>query len=123
VEIAGHTFSLKPFSFHETFLVAEKLKNVLHLFQIGMTTDKIARVVIESRDGIEEILSMALDMDIELVKRLDNKNAMKAIVNIIEINKGFFADFVQEEIAHLNEMMEEEKSPKPKVKHSRSAKR
>ena len=122
VEVAGHTFTLKPFSFHESFIVAEKLKNVLHVFQIGMSTDAIARVIIEARDGVEEIVSMAFGLDVKLVQKLDNKNAIKAIVKIIEVNKDFFSDFVQDELAALNEMMEEEDSKPNKVAHSRSAK-
>lgn len=105
VEIAGHTFKLKPFSFYETFIVAEKLQSVLGLFNTQMTVEDIARVVLSSRTGVEDILAMALELDVETIRCFDNKSAMKAIVKIIEVNRDFFSQSVQEELEGLNALM------------------
>lgn len=112
VEIAGHEFSLKPFSFHETFIVAEKLKNVLGLLQAGMSTEQIAHAVVQSCDGVEEIMAMALDLEVETIRKFDNKNAMKAILKIIEVNSDFFSESVQSELAALNAMMDDKPAKK-----------
>jgi len=106
VEIAGHAFTLRPFSFHETFLVAEHLRSVLHLLQVGMSIEAIAGVIVQARDGIEQTMSLALGLDVEVIRKFDNRSAMKAIVEIIRINKDFFAQQVQEELRSLNGLLE-----------------
>jgi hypothetical protein len=106
-EIAGREFTLRPFSFHETFAVAEKLKTILPLLRLGMTADAIAEVIISSGKGVEEVMAMALKLDIEDVQRFDIKNAMKAIQAIVEINHDFFVQEVQGILVDLNGLIEE----------------
>lgn len=122
IEIAGCKFTLKPFTFHETFVVAGLLKDVLGLMQAGMGVDQIAKVVVQCADGVEQTMSMALGLDVEDIQKFDNANAMKTIVNIIEINKDFFVDAVQKELGHLNGLLEQPQDAKPSAKkQSRSS--
>lgn len=105
VEIAGHTFELKPFSFVETRIVALKLKDVLHLLADGIKVENLAEIYANGYDGVRDVIALCLNIKPSTVDRFDQKNAMKAISKIIEINKDFFVEQVETEVEHLAEAL------------------
>lgn len=116
-EIAGQQFTLRPFSLHETFVVAEKLQNVLHLLTDDMSVSAIAKMIVSSRDGVEDIIAMSLGIDVKLVRKFDMMNAMKAVTAIVEVNRDFFFDCVSKELTALKEVAKVPES-KPSAKRS-----
>lgn len=91
VEIAGHTFALRPFSFSETVVVAEKLKGVLGILAEGeVTATTMATIYATSYEGIRDIMAMCLDIKPDLVDKFDQESALIAITSIIAVNKDFF---------------------------------
>lgn len=105
VEIAGHEFKLRPFSFVETKIVAEKLKNVLHLFAGEITFETLAEIYANSYEGVRDVIAMCLNIKPTLVDKFDQKSALIAITHIIEVNKDFFSQNVEKEMKRLVEMM------------------
>ena len=101
VEIAGHTFELRPFSFVETRIAAMKLKDVAHLMGDGIEMDKIAEIYSKGGEGVRDVIAMCLDLKPATVDKFDMKSTTTAIVNIIKINKDFFVEQVETEVNNL----------------------
>ena len=115
VEIAGHEFTLKPFSFVETRVVAIKLKEVLHLFASEVTPSVLAEIYDKAFDGVRDVIAMSLGIKPTLVEKFDQKSAMKAITEIIKINKDFFTEQVEDEVQSLTDLLGmEDNSPSEK---------
>ena len=105
VEIAGHVFELRPFSFVETRVAAMKLKEVLHLMEDGVDLDKIAEIYSKGGEGVRDVIAMCLDIKPATVDKFDMKSTATAIVNIIKINKDFFVEQVETEVSDLVETL------------------
>lgn len=115
VEIAGHTFELKPFSFVETRIAALKLKDVLHLMGDGLEMNNIAEIYSKGGEGVRDVIAMSLDIKPTTVDKFDMKSTATAIVNIIKINKDFFVSQVETEVEQLTEMFNlQDNSPSEK---------
>ena len=110
VEIAGVNFEIRPFSFSETRTVFRLLKDVLHVFtrEGDLTPDDLAIIFDKAYDGIAEVLSMVYGLDRKAVDKLDNASAIKMIVEVVMINKGFFSDEIMPVLAPLMETMTEQ---------------
>lgn len=113
VEIAGHTFEMKPFSFVESKIVSLKLRNVLHLFAAD-TFDQaaFATMYTDAYDGIRDVIALSLGIKPNLVDRFDLASAFKAITNIISINKDFFLKSVNPELKVMVDMFADAMEPK-----------
>ena len=109
-EIAGHTFTLRPFTFAETRIVAKKLANVLHLFEGELTFDMMAVIYAEAYDGIRDVVAMSLSIKPELVDKFDQKSAVAAIKAVVEVNKDFFVQEVQPLVVDLAKKAADEPS-------------
>ena len=108
VEIAGHVFTLRPFSFLETKIVAQKLHKVLHLFVADdLTTEAISSLYGDTYDGIRDVIAMSLKIDPNLVDKFDTASALRAITHIIKINKNFFSVELTKEAEDLMTMFQE----------------
>lgn len=105
VEIAGHTFLLRPFSFVETKIVAMKLKEVLHLFTGEITPQVLVQIYATGFDGVRDVIAMSLNIKPALVEKFDQQAAMKAITNIIDVNKDFFTQQVENEMENLTKIL------------------
>ena len=117
VEIAGHMFSIRPFSFVETQIVALKLKDVLHLFAGEITPMILAEVYSTAFEGVRDIIAMSLGIKPALVEKFDQASALIAITEIVKVNKDFFVQQVEGTMTELTEMVmpsEEETSPSEK---------
>jgi len=108
VEIAGHDFTLKPFSFIETRIVAEKLKEVTHLFVGNVTPDTIMEIYSKGGEGVRDVIAIALNLKPQLVDKFDPQSTIKAITHIIEVNKDFFLQSVDSELENLMTVLEVE---------------
>lgn len=100
VELAGCKFTLRPFSLHESFLVADNLSSVFPLFRQGMPVEEIAKVVVGCEQGIEQVLSVALKLPVEEIQKFDIKTAVQAIMAVIKVNRDFFIT-IQEDLKGL----------------------
>lgn len=105
VEIAGHEFKLTPFSFVETRTVAEKMKNVLHLFAGDITPEILIEVYSKGFEGVRDVIAMSLNIKPALVEKFDQASALKAITYIIEVNKDFFTQQVEGEMESLTKIL------------------
>lgn len=101
INIAGREFTLRPFSLHEAFVVAEKLQSALSLLKEGMTTEEITSLLIQTRDGVEDVMALSLGLDVEVIRKFDLKSAFKAVRCIVEVNKDFFIQEVMKEFEDL----------------------
>lgn len=105
VEIAGHEFTLTPFSFVETRIVAEKMKDVLYLFAGDITPDVLIEIYSKGYNGVRDVIAMTLDIKPALVDKFDQQSALKAITHIIEVNKDFFTQQVESEMDGLTKIL------------------
>ena len=105
VEIAGHEFVLKPFSFVETRIVAQKLKSVLHLFAGEITPDVLVEIYSTGFEGVRDVIAMSLGIKPQLVEKFDQQSALKAITYIIEVNKDFFSQQVETQMETLAKIL------------------
>lgn len=110
VELAGHTFKIKPFSFVETRTVATKLGPVMHLFSSDMTPASLAVIYTDAFDGIVDVMQMVYGIDKSLIEQFDQATALKAIIEIVNVNKNFFSDRVETHLTDVKELMSEDKS-------------
>lgn len=115
VTIAGYEFTLKPFSFAETRIVAIKLKAVLHLFASEVTPSVLAEIYDKAFDGVRDVIAMSLGIKPALVEKFDQRSAVKAVTEIIKINKDFFVEQVEDEVQSLTSLLGmEDNSPSEK---------
>ena len=105
VEIAGHEFTIIPFSFVETQIVAKKMKDVLYLFAGDITPDVLIEIYAKGFEGVRDVVAMSLGISPKLVEKFDQQSAMKAITNIIEVNKDFFTKRVEGEMENLTKIL------------------
>jgi len=105
VTIGGHVFTIRPFSFAETRVVATKLKKVLHLFAAdNLDANAFGQIYGDAYEGIRDVIAMTLNINKNLVDRFDVASAFRAITHIIKINKDFFSESVGPEIEELAAM-------------------
>lgn len=105
VEIAGHEFTITPFSFVETRIVAEKMKEVLYLFAGEITPDVLIEIYSKGFDGVRDVIAMTLGIKPQLVEKFDQQSALKAINHIISVNKDFFTQQVESELETLTKTL------------------
>lgn len=112
VEIAGQTFTIRPFSFYETLTVAEKLYPMFNLIGSNgkLDTQALTKELHQSAENIIDIIALSLNLNKNTVKKFDNKNAVKAIAKIIEVNKDFFTE-IEEEAAPILQLLQEPEEP------------
>ena len=84
VELGGVEFTIRPFSFAETRIVAAKLKDVLYLFTGDITPDVLAVVYDKAFDGLVDVIAMTYQLNKKTVQSFDLATAMKAIVEIVD---------------------------------------
>jgi len=107
VEIAGTVYTIKPFNFVQTRMVVKALGGTVGYVPMLISDDGVinldvaTKVLDESFDGICKIISMCLNIDVSDVEQFDNTSALKAITNIIEVNKEFFFHSTAGEITNL----------------------
>lgn len=111
VELAGQTFTIRPFSFVETRTVVRKLKDALHLFSGELTVNALADIYDKAFDGIVDVIAMVYQLDRETVEQFDNKTALQAVMGIVEVNKDFFVEEVERLIPVV---MQEQVKPQKK---------
>lgn len=106
--IAGQKITIKPFSFGQTFYVADKLQPVFDIFVSEGETDqdKIKQAIIIAGESIVDVLSMALQLSPETVKQFDNKTAVKAIMEVVKINKDFFVEEVTPALREFSPLLQ-----------------
>ncbi len=105
VEIAGKQFTLKPFTFSETRVVASKLGKVLHLFTGDLTTNDLVQIYAEAYEGVRDIIAMSLGIAPKLVDKFDQASAIIAIKNVVQVNKDFFVAQVETQVTALMEVV------------------
>ena len=113
IMLAGKEFTIRPFSFIETMVVAKKLKSVLHLFGGDITPESLAVIYENSFEGIVDVIALVYSIDRKAVENFDMKNAVAAINGIIEVNQSFFADTVEPELESLTKIMGMQQDPLP----------
>lgn len=104
-ELGGQEFSIKPFSFVETQIVALKLKDVLHLFAGEITPMVLAEVYSTAFEGVRDIIAMSLSLKPKTVEQFDQASALIAITQIVRVNKDFFVERVEATMTELTEMV------------------
>ena len=105
VTISGVPFTLKPFNVKELLFAMDQLKSVIGALRLSDDPEEMAKVLIGCGAGIVEVTAMSLHITKEEFEQFDMANAMKAIVNIITINKDFFIQRVQKELEGLNALL------------------
>lgn len=94
VELGGQTFTIKPFNFIQTQIVARKLKGALDLLG-DFDMSNIAELYADNYEGLRDIISLVFNLKKETVDSFDLEAATIAISEIIIVNKDFFTQRVQ----------------------------
>jgi len=84
------TFELKPMTFRESQMIAKEVGNVLHIFTGDFSPAMLAVAYDHNFDGIVRVLAHFYGLTPEQIEGFSLDIAMKAITEIIKVNKSFF---------------------------------
>lgn len=114
--IAGIEFNIRPFSIGETKIIANKLGPILEFFfSLGdgetLNAELLSKMYGKGYEGIAYVVAYVLnksgEMEVtpEMFDSFDTKSAVQAIVAIVEVNKDFFSNSVENETNRLAKVL------------------
>lgn len=104
LEIAGLTFTIRPFSFVESKKVVEKLGTVIHLLGGEITPEVLGQLYASAFEQVRDIIAMVLKVEPTIVEQLDLGSVSKIVLEIIRVNKDFFDGSVKSNLESVAEM-------------------
>jgi hypothetical protein len=104
IEIAGLTFSVRPFSFVESKRVVEKLGSVIHLLGGDITPEVLGQLYASAFEQVRDIIAMVLKIEPTIVEQLDLGSISKIVMEIIRVNKDFFDGSVKSNLEGIAEI-------------------
>jgi hypothetical protein len=117
VELAGQTFTIKPFSLYQTSIVAKNLKGVFSFKLFTNLQDiDLGELFGENYEGFRKIIAMVYDIPEKTVDQFDIDTAIKAISEILYVNKDFFSKTVENTLTKAMDQLKAGSGKRPQVK-------